>query len=233
MEEPFPLGLKHERHMKNMMAVVFGDKAAAYEGVVALSALDHEHCVRVDSLAVIKKNADGTVSRESEQDEFPIGTVAWTALGGVVGLLGGPAGVAVGMGTGALIGFMGDRYTSEAAARFLADASAALTPGKYAIVADVDEESITAVDMRMQAVGGVVFRTMESSGENERSRQVAALRAKLDELRADHLKAYADRGMQGRLSREQARFEQAELDLQKEIEALQVHLGSNSGVSAA
>lgn len=219
--------------MKNMLAVVFGDKKAAYQGVVALSALDHEHCVRVDSLAVIKKNADGTVSRESEQDEFPIGTVAWAALGGVVGLSGGPAGIAVGMGAGALVGFMGDRYTSEAAERFLADASAALTPGKYAIVADVDEESVTAVDTRMEAVGGVVFRTIKTSSEDERARRLAALRAKLDELRASRLMAYADqteksqaqrihvRGMQSRLAQEETRAEQAELDLQKEIETLQ------------
>ena len=159
--------------------------------------------------------------------------MVWTALGGMVGLLGGPAGVAVGMGTGALIGFIGDRYTSEAAARFLADVSAALTPDKYAIVADVDEESVTAVDTRMEAIGGVVLRTIKTSSEDECSRQVAALRAKLDELKASHLRAYAGRteklqaqmihirGMQNRLAQDQARSEQAELELQKEIETLQ------------
>jgi hypothetical protein len=41
---------------------------------------------------------------------------------------------------------------------FLADVATALTPGKYAVVADVDEDWVTPVDTRMEAVGGVVFR---------------------------------------------------------------------------
>ncbi|MGA2841551.1 MAG: hypothetical protein ABSG18_15475 [Steroidobacteraceae bacterium] len=41
---------------------------------------------------------------------------------------------------------------------FLTDVATALTPGKYAVVADVDEDWVTPVDTRMEAVGGVVFR---------------------------------------------------------------------------
>jgi hypothetical protein len=40
----------------------------------------------------------------------------------------------------------------------LTDVATALTPGKYAVVADVDEDWVTPVDTRMEAVGGVVFR---------------------------------------------------------------------------
>jgi hypothetical protein len=40
----------------------------------------------------------------------------------------------------------------------LADVATALTPGKYAVVADVDEDWVTPVDTRMKAVGGPVFR---------------------------------------------------------------------------
>lgn len=63
--------------MNKMLAVVFGDENAAYEGVRALSALDQEGSIDVNSVAVIKKNADGTVSRERVDDVFP----AWTVGG--------------------------------------------------------------------------------------------------------------------------------------------------------
>jgi hypothetical protein len=78
------------------------------------------------------------------------------------------------MGAGALLGFIGDRYTSEETARFLTDVSMALTRGKYAIVADVLEGQM------------------------------------------NHLSA-----MENALGRDQARAEQAELELQERIEALQ------------
>jgi len=49
--------------MNKMLAVVFGDEKAAYEGVRALSALDQEGSIDVNQLAVIKKNAWTTSSR--------------------------------------------------------------------------------------------------------------------------------------------------------------------------
>ena len=33
-----------------------------------------------------------------------------------------------------------------------------LTPGKVAVVADADEEWVTPLDTRMEALGGIVFR---------------------------------------------------------------------------
>lgn len=221
--------------MKKMLAVVFGDEKAAYEGVRALSALDRDCSIAVDSLAVIKKNADGTISRERVDDEFPVGTLACTALGGVIGLLGGPVGVAVGMGTGALLGFIGDLYTFEGSADFLSDISTALTPGKYAIVADVDEEWVTPVDTRMEALGGVVFRTVTNSVEDEHRASVAAAqRAELDQLKAEHAKAESDRKaklqaqidhlharMEKRRQQDQARSKQAEEELHMKVQTLQ------------
>jgi hypothetical protein len=42
--------------MKKILAIVCSDEKAAYEGVRALSALDREGSIDVNSLAVIKKN---------------------------------------------------------------------------------------------------------------------------------------------------------------------------------
>jgi uncharacterized membrane protein len=233
--------------VKKMLAVVFDDEKAAYEGVRALSALDHDCSIAVDSLAVIKKNADGTVSRERVTDEFLVGTVAWSALGGVIGFLGGPVGVAAGMGAGALIGFLGDLYTLDGAADFLSDVSTALTPGKYAIIADVDEESVTPVDTHMEPLGGVVFRTVKNSVEDERrARMAAARRAELDQLQAEFAKAQSDRKtklqvqidhlharMEKRQEQDLARSKQAEEELHRKIRTMQKKADEKPGLKAA
>jgi uncharacterized membrane protein len=233
--------------MNKMLAVVFGDEKAAYEGVRALSALDQEGSIDVNQLAVIKKNADGTVSRERVDDEFPVWTLGGTALGSVIGILGGPVGVAIGIGTGALAGLIGDLYNSEVDTDFLTDVSTALTPGKYAVVADVDEDWVTPVDTRMEAVGGVVFRTAKSTIEKERrARDAAARRAELDQLKAEHAKAQGDRKaklqakidhlrarMEKKLEQDQARSKQSDEALQARVQALQKKADKEQGAAKA
>jgi uncharacterized membrane protein len=233
--------------MNKMLAVVFGDEKAAYEGVRALSALDQEGSIDVNSLAVIKKNADGTVSRERVDDVFPAWTVGGTALGSLIGILGGPVGLAVGMGTGALVGLMGDLRTAEVDADFFSDVSTALNPGKFAVLADVDEEWVTPVDTRMEALGGVVFRTTKSDIEDERrAREVAARRAELDQLKAEHAKARSDRKaklqaqidqlrarLDKRLEQNQARAKQAAEQVQAKVAALQKKADQEKGNAKA
>ena len=202
--------------MDKMLVVIFGDEKSAYEGVRALSALDGEGSIVVNTLAVIKKNTDGTVSKERVDDDFPppSRTLAGTAIGSLIGILGGPTGFAVGAGTGALIGLIADLYTSVVDADFLSDISTALTPGKYAVVADVDEEWVTPVDRRMEALGGVVFRTLKSAAEDDRrAREAAAQRAELDQLKVEHAKARSDRK-----AKLQAQIDHLRARLQKRLE---------------
>ena len=74
--------------MDNLVVVVFPDENSAYGGVSALEGLDRQASIALNRLAVIKKNADGTVVTERE---FPprAGTLAGTAIGGLVGVVGG------------------------------------------------------------------------------------------------------------------------------------------------
>jgi uncharacterized membrane protein len=223
--------------MNKVLTIVFTDEKSAYAGVSALHALDGEGSIVLNTLAVIKKNTDGAVSQESVDDDFPppSGTLAGTALGSLIGVLGGPAGLAVGAGTGALIGLIRDVYTAQVDGDFVSDVSTALTPGKYAVIADVDEEWVTPVDTRMELIGGVVFRTVKSDVEAERrSREAAARRAELDQLKAEHAKASSDRKaklqaqidqlrtrLSKRLEEDQQRSKQAIAAMQAKVQALQ------------
>ena len=233
--------------MNKMLAIVFSDKKAAYEGLRALSALDQEGSVDVNSLAVIKKNADGTVTNERVDEQFPAWTFGGAALGGLFGALAGPLGFAVGMSAGTLAGLIGDLHTSGVDEDFLYEASTALTAGKYAVLADVDEEWVTPLDTRMEALGGVVFRTIKSDIEDDRrSREMAARQAELDQLKAEHAKVSSERKaklqaridqmrsrLEKKLEQNQARSKHAAEQMQAKVQALQKKADKEKGDAKA
>ena len=78
-------------------------------------------------------------------------------------------------------------------AEFLDDVSAKLTPGKWAVVADVEEEWVTPVDTRMDALGGLVYRTTRKQVKSDQNvRDISDLKADVAQLKAEQAKARAD-----------------------------------------
>jgi uncharacterized membrane protein len=202
--------------MDKLIVVVFRDEKSAYEGVSALHALDQEASIALNRLAVIKKNVDGTVVVERVDDDFPppSGTLAGTAIGSLIGILGGPVGFAVGAGAGSLIGLVRDLLTTDMDEDFLSDVTSALNPGTHAVLADVDEEWVTPLDKRMESLGGVVFRTFKADVREEHlAREQAAVRAELDQLKAEHARAHSERK-----AKLQARIDQLRARLEKRLE---------------
>jgi uncharacterized membrane protein len=145
--------------MEQMLVVVFDNEAKAYEGARRLNQLDNEGSITIHAESVIKKNSDGTVSVLRSDGEFPVRTVAGTAIGSLIGALGGPVGLGIGAIAGSYAGMLGDLYVAGVNTDFGSDAAAALSPGKCAVVADVSEEWVTPVDTAMEAAAGTVFRS--------------------------------------------------------------------------
>jgi uncharacterized membrane protein len=180
--------------MEKMLVIVFDNESKAYEGSHALNELDAEGSIAIHGEAVIKKNSDGTVTVKQSEDDFPLRTLGGTAIGSLIGLLEGPVGLGVGAVAGALAGSIGDLTVSGVNAEFLDEAAAALTRGKCAVVADVSEEWVTPVDTRMELLGGTVLRTPRRSVEEEqRAKDVAALRAEIAQLKTEQAQARANR----------------------------------------
>lgn len=179
--------------MEKMLVVVFDNETKAYGGSRALNQLDSEGSIAIHAEAIIGKNNDGTITVKQGDGDFPVRTVSGTAIGSLIGLLGGPAGLAVGALAGTMVGSIADLFVAGVDSDFLAEASNALTPGKYAIVADVSEEWVTPVDTRMEALNGFVFRTARQSFEEaQRAREVAEVRAEMEQLKAEHARAKAE-----------------------------------------
>jgi uncharacterized membrane protein len=226
-----------------LLAVVFNDEKSAYEGASALAELNKEGSIDVFTAAVLQKDAQGWVATKKVQSDFPIQTVAGTALGGLIGLLGGPAGVAVGGAAGVMAGLLGDVYTAGVDEDFLTEVSSALTPGKCALIAEVDEDWVTPVDTRMEALGGVVHRTLKSTFEREQWSQAAAdARTELDQLKAEEADARADRKaklqaqiarlskrLDAKLDRAKAQSKQADEEFQAKVTALRNRIDKERG----
>lgn len=204
--------------MEKMLAVIFKDEKSAYEAALALEQLDGEGSIIVNALSVIEKNADGTLSTKQTVSDFPFETVTGTALGSLVGLLGGPFGLADGAATGAVVGLMGDVFCAGIDIDFLSDVSEALTPGKLAVVADIDEDWVTP-SIPMEALGGVVYRAAKIVVEDDHwTRAGQAARAELERLKIELAKARADRK-----ARLQAQIERLSARIQRQLARARAH----------
>lgn len=180
--------------MDRMVVVVFDNENKAYEGKKALMKLDAEGSISVYACALLTKHADGTVSVKQGDDPGPIGTLVGTSLGSLIGLLGGPAGVAIGAAAGFAGGSVFDVNNVRVGEDFIDDVTKTLTPDKVAVVAEIDETWTTPLDTSMEAIGGsVVRRALSEVTDTVNQEEVAAMKADLAQLKAEHAKAQADR----------------------------------------
>ena len=176
--------------MDRMLVVVFDNESKAYQGSKVLQQLDGDDRINVYSHALVVKNSEGATTVRQSDDRGPFGTL----LGSLTGLLGGPTG----FGVGAAVGFVGGAAADLNKARidddFIVDVAKVLVPNKAAVVAEIEEESNAPVDTSMEAIGGIIFRRALSEVKHPiHDEKIAAIKAELAQLTAEHAKAHADR----------------------------------------
>jgi uncharacterized membrane protein len=175
-----------------MLVVVFDTEDKAYKGRKALLQLDDEGSIAVFAHAVIAKNADGTTTVKQGNNPGPLGTLVGTSLGSLIGLLGGPAGLTIGATVGLLTGSAADLNNARIGAGFIDNVSKELLPGKFAVLAEVQEDWTTPVDVRMEAIDGTVFRRALSEVKHTvDEEEIAAMKADLAQIKAEHAQAKA------------------------------------------
>jgi uncharacterized membrane protein len=221
--------------MEKMLVIVFDEEAKAYEGSRALFELEQGGNIAVHAQTVVQKNNDGSITEKKTEGIFPVGTVAGTALGALMGLIGGPLGLGVGAVIGGTAGVIRDFYKAGVASDFLAEVEAALTPGKYAVIADVEEEWVTPVDVRMEEIGGVVLRTVRQQFEEELfARDAAAFRKEITQVKTELAQAHKerkaklqakldelDRKLEDKLDQAADRAEERKKEIDTKVDALQ------------
>jgi uncharacterized membrane protein len=180
--------------MDRMLVVVFDTESKAYEGKKALLQLDNEGSIVVYAHAVVVKNADGTTAVRQSDDPGPLGALVGASLGSLIGLLGGPAGLAIGAAAGLVAGRTVDFNDTRIAQDFVEDVKKELLPNRSAVVAEIQEDWTTPVDVRMEAIGGTVFRRALSEVKHTvDDEEIAAMKADVAQLKAERAEARADR----------------------------------------
>lgn len=207
--------------MSKFVVATFSTEAKAYEGTRALKDLHAEGELTLYGLAVITKDAGGKLSIKEEPDDLP-GTAVGSLVGALVGVLGGPAGVLVGMTAGMMFGSISDLLNIGVGTDFLNKVSGELAPGKAAVIAEVDEDWVTPLNTRMEAIGGTVAREWRSDFEDlQVAKETAARKAELAQLKAELAQASAETKakLQTRIKEVKAKLDelsgQAQTKLQK------------------
>jgi uncharacterized membrane protein len=232
--------------MHTMLVVIFDTEAKAIEGKNELLQLDEEGCISVYDHAIVTKNGDGKTTVKKEDDAGPLGTLAGTELGSLIGLISGPIGLAVGAAVGALAGGTVDLRRVMIGEDFIADVTKELKPNRFAVVAEIQEDSTTLVDSSMASIGGIVFRRALSDVRHTlHEENIAAMQADLARMKAELAQAHADRRakLQEKLNlldsqiREQLRIaaerrEEAELAEKAKAEALEEKADSQKDKAA-
>lgn len=232
--------------MSKFVVTTFSTEANAYEGSRALKELHAVGELSLYGLAVIAKDADGKLSVREAADDLP-GTVVGSLVGALVGVLGGPAGVLVGMTAGMMLGSINDLLNIGVGTDFVDKVSAQLAPGKAAVIAEIDEDWITPLNTRMEAIGGTVAREWRSDFEEaEIAKETAARKAEFAQLRAEMAQSRADAKakLQTRINEAKAKLDElsgkAQTKLQKldkdtnaKIDALNAQIAKASGETKA
>jgi len=179
--------------MSKYVVVVFDDEQSVYKGALALQQLDNDVSIALFEGAIVAKDAEGKVRVLDAEEEGPIGSLAGMLLGSLIGVFGGPIGVAMGAATGSLVGLVGDTVRAGVNDDFLTEVMETLTPGKFALVAEISEHWTTPLDTSMEALGGTVFRTWRIDVEDEQlERNLQANRLELQELKDEWNQAVGD-----------------------------------------
>jgi uncharacterized membrane protein len=217
--------------MNKVIYVGFDTEAKAYEGDRVLRDMHREGTLTLYNDAVVVKEADGTVAVREHPEGEPIATVGGMLTGGLIGLLGGPIGAAMGMGTGTLIGAAFDISREGLDHDFVEDVAAHLVaPGKAAVIAEVEESWQVPLDTRMEALGGTVIRKTPTEIEDLYfEREIEASQRDLTMLQAEKLAevtAAATKKSAAKAAKLQAKIDAAKRKVAEQERALAAKLQS-------
>jgi uncharacterized membrane protein len=209
--------------MSKFVVVVFPGETQAYQGVRALKELHLEGSLTLYGMAVVAKDAKGTLSVKDAADAGPLGTAVGALVGGLVGVLAGPVGVLAGVAGGTVIGSMFDLFSYGVGEDFVAKVTNELAPGRTAIIAEIAETWTTPLDARMSGLGGTILRTRRADFEDEQaSQEVAAAKADYEQVRAEYAQATAEARarLKAKVDQAKANLEQAEKRVETRLDAL-------------
>jgi len=148
----------HEQRwsVSEIAVAVFHDEKKAQAAAEALAGPVASHGIVVRGAALLVKNADGTVSQRRWTSRIPWKAPSGAIVGTLIGFLAGPIAAAIGFASGGLIGFSKDASDTVRREGFLRTVHTQLSPGRSALVVELDEHSVQAFNTQVQKRGGTL-----------------------------------------------------------------------------
>ena len=144
---------------QNVVVVRFTEPSAAYQALSVLKECDAQGRIGLESAAVVERTADGQLRVPEDTDNVgPVGMASGSVIGMLIGVLGGPVGVLIGWGAGAMMGGAFDLDRVETSDEALGVLGRAIPQGSTAVIASVMEPAVEVIDGEMKELGGEVTR---------------------------------------------------------------------------
>lgn len=148
--------------LDNIAVVSFDDPGNAYQALSRLKELDADGRLTVRSAAVVERDETGRLQiKESVDTETGTGMAGGGLIGmlvGVIGVIGGPLGMLLGAGSGALVGGAFDVDRAISSDEVLAGINQLTVPGATLLLAEVVEPAPQVLDDDAAELGGTVTR---------------------------------------------------------------------------
>jgi uncharacterized membrane protein len=144
---------------ENVVVVGFTEPSRAYQALSVLKECNADGRIGLDSAAIVERTPEGELRVPEGTDNMElVGTASGSLLGMLIGVLGGPVGVLVGWGSGALMGGAFDLARADKSDEALSVLGRAIPPGSTAVIASVEEPALEVIDGEMEKLDGEVTR---------------------------------------------------------------------------
>ena len=159
---------------QNVVVIGFTEPSKAYQALSVLKSCNADGRIGLESAAVVERTPEGALRiPESADNAELVGMASGSVVGMLIGVLGGPVGMLLGWGAGAMMGGAFDLDRAVTSDEALTVLGTAIPAGSTAVIANVEEPAVEVIDGEMAKLGGEVTR-----------RPVADVMAELDAAEA-------------------------------------------------
>jgi uncharacterized membrane protein len=179
---------------RNVVVVRFTEPSKAYQALSVLKECDASGRIILESAALVERTPEGALQIPEGADNLgPVGAASGSLIGMLIGVLGGPVGVMLGWGGGALIGGAFDIDRAVTSDEALTVLGRAIPPESTAVIASVGEPAVEVIDGEMAKLGGEVTRRSAADVMDElEAVEAAADAAALEAMRTVHERRKAE-----------------------------------------
>ncbi len=145
----------------SLFAASFPDKQSAARGAAFIKQLDEEGIVKLAAYAIASKDDRGGLAVEESDTPGAKGALLAGIIGGLAGLLGGPAVAAFGVAAGALSGGWFDVNRAGERSNFGERVAAQISRNRWALLAQAAEPEAAVkerIEQQIAALGGSILQ---------------------------------------------------------------------------